>query len=352
MKVIFVIVSMAGGGAERVISILANQFVKKGVDVTIMMTAGDTVAYELDPAVKLFCAGSTTGGSMKKRLERIVRMRRYFKQEKDSVIVSFGPGTSFFAVAAELFLHHPFIISERNDPAACPHPGLRNMVYRRADRLIFQTEDAMNCFPHSLRKRGCVIPNPVIKGLPQPWAGDREKTVVAVGRLEPQKNYGMLLEAFAIFHRKFSDHTLHIYGKGTLLGELQKKADQLGISDAVVWEGFRKDVLNRISQAGIYALSSDYEGISNALLEAMAIGLPVVSTDCPIGGSRMCIRDGENGFLVPCKDAESFAKALERLAENPEYAAKIGQKAAKIREEFSEETISERWMEQMKEAWK
>ena len=352
MKVIFVMVSMAGGGAERVISILANRFVKKGIETTILMTAGDTVAYELDPAIRLVSAGGTSGGSLKKRLERIQKMRALFRQEKDSVIISFGPGTSFWAVVADLFLGHPFLISERNDPAACPYPALRNLVYRRAKRLVYQTEDAMKCFPKVLQEKGCVIPNPVIEGLPLPWNSKREKTVVAVGRLEEQKNHRMLLEAFAKFHQKYPEYILHIYGKGILQDELQALSQKLGIAEAVIWEGFQKDVLNKIRSAGIYALSSDYEGISNALLEAMAIGLPVISTDCPIGGSRMCIQDGKNGLLVPCKDADRFAEAMEKLAADPEGAAAMGMKAAGIRETFSEEAVTDMWIEQVKAACK
>jgi len=350
MKVIFVMVSMAGGGAERVISILANRFVRKGIDTTILMTAGDTVAYELDPNIKLVCAGQTSGGSFVKRLDRVRRMRALFKQEKDSVVISFGPGTSFWAVLAEAFLGHPFLISERNDPAACPYPFLRNLIYRRGKRLVFQTEDAMKCFPEKIQKKGCVIPNPVIEGLPEPFLGVREKTVVAVGRLEEQKNYRMLLEAFARFYEKFPEYTLHVYGKGVLQEELQGLAQSLGIAEAVVWEGFQKDVLSKIRAAGMYALSSDYEGISNALLEAMAVGLPVISTDCPIGGSRMCIQDGKNGLLVPCRDAEKFAEAMMKLAENSAFADSLGKEAAKIRSTFSEEAVTNMWIEQVLKA--
>lgn len=349
MKIIFVMVNMAGGGAERVISILANRFVKLGNQVAILMTAGDTVAYELDPAIELFCAGSVSGGNMKKRLERIKNMRRFLKKNRDAVLVSFGPGTSFFTVLADLFLDHPLCISERNDPAACGHPHLRNLIYARADRLVFQTEDAMQSFPEKLRKKGCVIPNPVMEGLPSAFVGEREKTIVAVGRLQPQKNYGMLLKAFARFHKKYPEYSLHIYGKGEMLEELQKEAQRLQIDAAVVWEGFRKDVLSCILSAGMYVLPSNYEGISNALLEAMAIGLPVISTDCPIGGSKMCIQDGKNGLLVPCGEEEKFAEAMMHLAEDREYADALGKEAANIRSSFSEETISQKWLDELSE---
>ena len=352
MKVIFVIVSMAGGGAERVISILANRFVKKGIDVSIVMTAGDTVAYELDSKVELYCAGEVTGGSVLKRVKRIKNMRDYFKKSRDAVIISFGPGTSFFAVLADLFLKHPFVISERNDPAACPHPKLRNLVYRRADRIIYQTKDAMECFPPALQKKGCVIPNPLKEGLPEVFNGEREKTIVAVGRLETQKNYGLLLEAFAAFIQKHPEYMLHIYGKGSLEKELKEKAKAVGVSSNIVWEGFQTDVLSKIGRAGMYVISSDYEGISNAMLEAMAIGLPVVATDCPIGGASMCIQDGVNGLLVPCRDKNALTDALLKLAKDRELARKIGREATNVRESFAEETISNLWIDQAEKALK
>lgn len=345
MKVIFVIVSMKGGGAERVISILANQFVKRGIKVTIMMTAGDEVAYTLDKRIRLLCIGGRSGGSIRARLKRIKKMRDYFKDNRDSYIISFGPGTSFFVVAADLFLGHKIIISERNDPAICEHKLLRNIVYGRAGRVVYQTEDAMNCFPARLKKRGCIIPNPIAPELPEPYYGERDKTVAAVGRLEKQKNHRMLLEAFAVFRQKHPEYDLHIYGEGSLRKELEKRASELGIADRVVMEGFCANVPDKIRTAGMYVLSSDYEGISNSLLEAMAMGIPSIATDCPIGGSKLCIDSNKNGILIPLSDTSGLAKAMCDLAENGELAEKLSLDAAKIREKYSEEAIALQWIE-------
>lgn len=355
MQVIFVIVSMAGGGAERVISILANQFVRQDIGVTIMMTAGNEVAYQLDKRVQLVSVGGTSGGSMVRRVKRLARMRRIFKQQKAAVIISFGPGTSFFAVTAALFLKNRFIISERNDPAICPYPRLRNLIYSRASRLVFQTGMAAMCFPEILQKRGCVIGNPLDENLPsiEIEKVDRRLEIVAVGRLDPQKNYALLLEAFSIFIRKIRvAYQLTIYGKGNQLHDLRKQADSLGISDQVIFAGFENDVLEKIKDSAMYVLSSDYEGIPNSLLEAMAVGLPVIATDCPIGGAAALIQDGENGILVPVGDAKAIANAMFMIAQNPQKAKEMGEAALKVCERYSVNVIAKLWLDEIRKVIK
>ena len=207
----------------------------------------------------------------------------------------------------------------------------------------------MDCFPAYIRKKGMVIPNPVSGTLPAVYAGERTEEIAAVGRLEPQKNYGMLLRAFAAFRQKFVTYRLHIFGRGGMREELERLAGDLGIRDAVVFEGFAPDVPERIRGMGMYVLSSDYEGMSNSLLEAMAMGMPCISTDCPIGGSRMCMDSGRRGILTPVGDEAAFAGAMERLASDAAFASELSGRAAEIREEYSEETVSGVWIGAIKE---
>lgn len=349
MHIIFTVASMAGGGAERVISVLANRLAQEHHKITIVMTAGNRLDYALHTGVEVICAGGTADGSMVKRARRFKKLRRIFCQDQEAVIVSFGLGSNLYTAAACIGLKNRLIISERNDPAACPHPHLRNMMFGCADRLVFQTEDAVRCFPKRLQRKGVVIPNPISDNIMPPCQGERNREIAAVGRLEPQKNYPLLLKAFAAFHEKFPEYTLHIFGDGYLREELQKTARALGIDRSVVWEGFVRNVHERIRCASMYVLSSDYEGISNALLEAMALGLPVISTDCPIGGSALCIQNEVNGLLVPVGNVSALAQAMCRLAQENEFAARLGGQAALIRERFSEANITHRWYEVMSE---
>lgn len=343
MEVAFVVSALHGGGAERVIATLANYMVGRGDDVTMLMTAGDEVVYRLKENVRLISIGQASGGNPLVRLKRLYAMRRYFKAHRQSHIVSFSTTINLFTIIATLGLKMDVVVSERNDPNRFHHKQLRDMIYALGARFVFQTEDAAYCFSKAIRQRSCVIPNPIRSDLPEAYSGEREKKIAAAGRLEPQKNHKLLLKAFADFHKSYPEYTLHIYGKGKMEQELKAFVSELHIESHVVWEGFRADVLEQIRTYGMYVLSSDYEGISNSLMEAMALGLPCISTDCPIGGSRLCIQNGENGRLTPIGDCEALQSAMEWIAQDSDRAEAMGQRAAGIRERFSEEKICELW---------
>lgn len=348
MEIIFVTANMTGGGTERVISVLANRFVKDGHEVTILMTAGDNVAYTLEKEVELVTIGGQTGGSIRKRFKRVNKMRSFFKRHPQAVICAMGIETNLFTVLSAWGLKNKVMISERNDPNQCSFKVIRNFLYGMADVLVCQTKDAAACFPGRAGRCAVVIPNPIAPGLPEPFRGERRNEIVAAGRLTAQKNHRLLLDAFALFCRKYSTYSLTIYGEGELEKKLREHAQQLGIAERVNFPGFAKQLPEKIRDAAMYVLSSDYEGISNSLSEAMALGLPVISTDCPIGGSKMCIRDGQNGILVPLGDSQALAEAMECLAEHSDYAEKLGKEAEKIRQEYSVNSICHMWMECMK----
>lgn len=343
MHICFITATMAGGGTERVIAVLSNYFVKQNKKVTILLTADGKVAYDLEPAVKVMQIGSETGGRLAGRLQRIKKLRTYFRRHKSTVFLSFGTETNMFAILAALCMNRKVIISERNDPNKCTFPKKRDFLYRFASGYVFQTEDAMNCFSEKIRKKSVVIPNPVSDKVPDRFIGERRKEIVAVGRLEEQKNHRLLLEAYADFHKKVSEHTLKIYGKGHLKQELESYAVELGIEESVCFADFAPDVLERIRDSAMYVLSSDYEGISNSLLEALAMGLPVISTDCPIGGSRMVIRDHSNGILVPVGDRQALAEAMVELAQDKALADRLSEAASKLKVDYAVDKIAAMW---------
>lgn len=343
-EVAFVTAGMAGGGTERVIAVVANYLATHAYKVKIWMTSRDEVVYEIHPDIEVQAIGKRTGGSVMKRVKRIFALRKLFKANKRAVIVSFGTETNLFVLMAHIGLRNRVIVSERNDPNQCSFKTIRNLIYRLADHFVFQTEDARQCFSKKIAERGVVIPNPLAGEMQKGSAGERTRDIVAVGRLEPQKNHELLLRAYQLFDREYPGYRLVLYGEGFLREKLEQLADKLQIRDRVVFAGFSDQVGKRIRNAAMYVLSSDYEGISNSLMEAMALGLPVISTDCPIGGSRMLITDKINGLLTPVGDEKAFAAAMCYVAEDSERAAKMGEAAEYVRNEYSAENICKKWL--------
>lgn len=344
-KIVFVIPNMTGGGTERVISLLSGEYVRRGFPVAIMQFAGYEHAYELDPRVEDFSVGERSGGNPLVWGRRLLAMRRYFKENPDCHIFAFAVMGAVCSALATLGMKRPFLVAERNSPDSCRTKRLRNWAYRRADVITFQTKDGIGYFPADIAKKAVVIPNPIDGAIPPRHTGERAKKIVTAGRLHSQKNQALLLAAFADFCRKRQDYTLHIYGEGELEAALKSLAKRLGIAEAVVWHGFSGRVKEEIADSRMFVLSSDYEGISNSMLEALAMGIPTISTDCPIGGARAYIVEGESGLLVPVGDLAALAEAMLKVAQDDVLAMRLSLGGERLREQYSLAGIAERFLQ-------
>ena len=346
MKIVFVLPEMRGGGTERVVASLSSEFINRGYEVAIMLFAGDQVVYDLNPKVEIVRVGVTTNGNPLLRLKRIANMRKYYKKNEGCYIFGFSVMGTVFSVIAALGIRHRLLVSERNDPTQMHHKWLRDWAYTKAECIVCQTEDMLKLFPTKIRNKGMVIPNPISDDIPEPYTGNRDHRIVNVARLQPQKNHKLLLEAFALFLRNcVDDYTLHIYGEGPLMSDLQSYATDLKISDHVTFHGFTNNAREEIKNAGMFVLSSDYEGISNSMIEALAMGIPTISTDCPVGGARMYIEDGVSGLLTQTGDAGKLSVAMLRVATEPELAAKLSENSVTIRQRYSLSKIADQFLE-------
>lgn len=346
MKIVFVLPDMPGGGSERVVAMLANEFVKRGYETAILLFAGSQVVYPLDERIEVVITGEESGGNPLIRIKRIFNMRKYYKANKGCYIFSFCVMGTVFSVLSAIGIPHRMLVSERSDPTRIPHQKLRNWAYGKAEKLIFQTEDMKKCFPENLQAKAAVIPNAVPENMPEPYIGARKKRIVTAGRLQPVKNHKMLIEAFAGFVKKHSDYELHIFGIGDEEQRLRQQTAELGLEEKVIFRGFSKNVTEEIKDSAMFVLSSDYEGISNSMIEALGMGIPVIATDCPVGGCKMYIEDGVNGLLTPVGDRRAMEEAMCRIAEDPVFAEKISQNGVKIKEQYNLQKIADKFLKE------
>ncbi|MCC8154674.1 MAG: glycosyltransferase, partial [Tannerellaceae bacterium] len=220
----------------------------------------------------------------------------------------------------------------------------RDRIYKSANVCVFQTEEQRDCFSHLNLKNMVVIPNPIMEGLPMPYNGEREKTIVTYCGLREAKNLPLLIKAFAMIHTNFPDYNLKIYGNGELKGTLEQLIVELNLENFVDIFPFVKEIHQEVRKDALFVLSSDFEGMPNALLEAMAIGMPVIATDCLGGGAKAVIVHKENGLIVPRGDEKALADAIAYMLSHPIESAAMGQNASKIREILKPECIAQKWI--------
>ena len=340
-KIVFVLPDMPGGGTERVVALLANEYVKMGYPVAIILFAGNQCAYQLDKRIEVYIAGEESKGKPWIRIKRLLNMRKYYKQNKGCCIMAYSVMGAVFSRISAAGLSCKLIVSERSNPEKYEHPGIRNWAYAKAEKIFLQTADVKDYFPSSLHGKMVIIPNPLSPQIKERFEGERRHRIVSVGRLEPVKNHRMLIHAFNDFHSMHSDYELFIFGAGQLEQDLKTLVTELGLDKSVIFKGFVTDVIEQIWDSKIFVLSSDYEGISNAMLEALAVGVPVIATDCPVGGSRTYIKNEYNGLLIPVGNREMLTNAMKRLAEDNALAESVSINGAKIKEEYSATRVAD-----------
>ncbi len=361
MRLTLIIYSLTYGGAERVMSLMANYWAAKGWQITILTFDNNEIPqFDLDSRVFYTPLGIASKSpnaiiGMWNNLKRVRILRNAIINSSPDAVISFTSKMNAIALLATRWLNIPVVVSERSNPVKSPLGGswkqLRQQTYPFADRIVFQTTRARDYFPPNLQNNSCIIPNMVVLPPIEKRSSDkvlRERSLVSMGRFVPEKGFDLLLQAFAQLKNRYPEWTLTILGDGILRPELESLRNQLGLSDRVYFPGMVKNNYDFLQQAEVFIMSSRFEGFPNALCEAMASGLPVISTDCP-SGPREIIRDSIDGILVPNEDVSALAAAMARLMSDEEERKSLATRALEVTERFSVEKIMGMWEEVLAE---
>lgn len=353
MKIFCVHAQINWGGADRRIVDLANALAKEGHEVYLcLMSRRNYQGFEIHPNIQLRFIDKKSKIAKTQWLTNLLGLRKELKKEKPSLAISFSYPINIQLLLARKGTGTKVLISERGNPDKQPEKGiwkwLRNRTYPHTDGMVFQTQGAREYYLKHIKLDGKIIHNPVDVGeVRANPAGN--KMIAHVGRLDAHKNQKRLLYAFSLFAKGRPEYRLRICGGGYMARELVAYAEALGINEKIHWMGRVPDPYAVISRDDFFVISSDYEGMPNVLLEAMAIGMPCIASDCAPGGARELIRDGENGLLCALDDGTQMAEKMAMLAENTELAASLGRKAGQMRDTHSPKNIYAQWMRYIKE---
>lgn len=356
MRLTLVIHALTAGGAERVMSIMANYWAAKNWDIILVTMDDGSIApfYNLDPRIKHIPLGLAAQSAnfvlaTWHNLRRVFILKNTIYQLQPDAVISFLDTTNVLTLLATQSLKIPVLVDEQNHPAMYSigrsWEKLRQLTYPQASRVVAVTARALSYFPTTIQSRGCVIPNPA---LPVKVDEDslninlKKPFLIAVGRLEEQKGFDILLRAFAQVANLYPQWNLIILGEGSLRPQLESLVRELNVVDRVDLPGVVKDPFSFMQQAEFFVMSSRYEGFPNALCEAMACGLPVISTDCP-SGPREIIRDNIDGILVPIENVSALAAAIQRLIANETERERLASRATEVTERFSLEKVMNMW---------
>ena len=351
-KVAFYIGSLHKGGAERVFVNLAEYFLNQDYQVLMVTQYQKEDEYELvrgiDRIISDITPQETTGSRIVNFWRRMEKLHRIWKQEKPDLVLSCAGKNNFMTIVSTMFTKTKPVVSVVGE-AKEEYPGklmriLANLLFPHAAGVVLQTERSRSFFTKRVGKVAVILPNSLNPLFIRPaFQGERKKRIVSVGRLDANKNHEMMIRVFAKLAAKYPEYTLTIYGDGELRSHLEKLIDSLELSDRVFLPGVILNVADEIESASLFLLTSYSEGVSNALIEAMALGLPVIATDVPSGGTVELIEHGKNGWIIPTGGEAALEKAMDMLLSDRELAESLGSQARKVQERFAPEQVNRQW---------
>ena len=347
MHISFFIGDMVSGGAERVIQLLSNHFVRTGWKVDIVLLLSGIVNKEqfpLDDSISVIDLSQKGTSYSSNAIKWLAAIRKYVINEKPDCIVSFIGRINALVLTSTLGINIPIIVSERNDPK---HDGrgiiMReycNFIYNRAKAIVFQTQYEKSCFSSKLEGKSFVIENPVMISKVDNIE-ENPLEISTAGRLVPQKNHALLIEAISLVAQKYPNVRCEIYGEGEQRQVLENIINKLELSHNVHLPGNKTDIYKWIAKSSVFVLSSEYEGLSNALIEAMMLGKACISTDYP--GVDEVIENGVNGIIVARGDSEQLAEKIDQLISDSTYRNLLAANAQRTSHKYETDEVVKKW---------
>lgn len=347
-KITFIISTLNSGGAERVISLISKSLSDYYNVSIILLLNGQPKAYDISEKVSIIELKNHKG-RINKWFNIIRELHNVIKTEDSDVYISFCTIENIVSLIASFGTRKKLIISERNAPKTEKKPLLikilQKILYPFSNYFVFQTDTAKKMYKKKIQQKSVVIPNPITENLPQ-WQGElklENNYICAVGRLHPQKNYPLLFRSFSQFCKDYKDYQLLVFGTGEQEKELLDLINLLRMNEKIHLMGYHKDVHKYLKNCSFFVMTSDYEGMPNALMEAMSMGIPCISTDCPSGGPAKIIKNYENGILVNVNDQSSLISSMKYLVDNQDKAKSFGKKAKMIKDSYTINNITLEW---------
>lgn len=343
MKIIFCLASLGSGGAERVVSLLADKMAEQGHQIQILCLKFNDVYYQTSEKIKVVLVKQ----HIRNNVSELFWLRRYVKKENPDVVIAFTEGVYCFTICALLGSGIPIIASERLDPAAmsATRKILKRIFLPYVDWLVVQTKKIKEYFPPKIQRKTSIIYNPVNEEVFNTPSNisclQKENRIISVARLYPQKNQQMMIRAFAHIADQYPDWKLVIFGEGPLREELESLVESLGMKDRVLLPGRTEHVIDELRKSKIFCLSSDYEGMSNSMIEAICVGLPIVSTN--VSGTNEFVHNNINGFVVDVNDIDSLSSKLSFLIRSENQRNIMADNNKKMASSFCMASILNNW---------